>query len=241
MCNDNGLVDFINDETKDNNRFQTYPSIPDFESVLKLHLEKINEELIAELTENARKLFYDPGSPLNSLYNKWDLENKVQSKFKDKFNEPELSIGFGVILSNRLQGIDGDDRRPITGGSFEISPPVFVVKHGVHNYIWENIIVYKRRYKKVGLISSLAADELRDYIIEFKVEWKLMVNEVTGKVSNPELIKVNYSSNRAESVQSFSTFPNYLGSVPLTSGATLSGQGTISASPSPSPSPLDEE
>ena len=226
ISGDENLRKYINHTHKKAKYFKSYKSVPDFESDLKLHLEKINEELIEKISKKAKVMFYSQKKPSSSLLVKWNLIKQIDSKYSDIFTEPNLSEDLGgVVIVRGEEKPYESEWNPVSDGKFEISAPIFIEKTKEEKYLWETTMVYIRRYeeKLPGIIGA----DLRDYIAEFKIKWEFDVNKSTGDVLNPALVDINHSSSITKQVfLSRKGSELVFNSTPF-SGATLAGQGTI--------------
>ncbi|GEM_PF-2705589 len=236
LVRDGLLSDFIASSTQKYNNLKIYPSILDFESAIKLHLLKDDDKLIDAISQEADTTFYTPLGQ-DSLFYKENLPQKILAKFPSLFANPEIEenkyYGFGWVTNEK-------NWIPSTEPEYRVSKPVFIKNEG-NDYYWSSTVIYRQLFENTSRneLISYGFDMKGEWKLEFKVEWKVTINNkgniVQDSAKTTNIIYMPKSLVRAVMADSY-----MLGNIgTMMSGATLAGQGTVpvaSLSPSPSPS-----
>lgn len=219
LCNDNLLVEYLKTKTKKYKNFKIFPSIPDFESSLRLHLLEVDDKLIEEVTREAEDVFYK-ALDASSLFYREDVPKQMQENYPTLFADPKIegNLYYGVAVWNNVE----ISWVPISEPEYRVSKPVFIKKEdGL--YYWESIVIYKQIFENEPTRTSLqyqSFDNRGEHILEFKVTWKSPVTK-NGKVevADSKVLKIEYVP-RPRSPSFTVIGPTMLGN------ATIAGQGT---------------
>lgn len=224
VCGDYGLRGYMETETRKIKNFEVLRSFPDLRSFLRLLLEERDENLISEISEKANEVFYNEDDPSTSLFSKWEIAQRIKSEHNELFEKPNLAVGLLEILppTTTVSWL------PISNESFEVSTPVFKKKSSSGYYVWETTVAYSGRFEKEKLSLTLHDRTVRDYFLEFLVEWKFKITNSKG-IESPKLVSISHSKTKVEDIP---TGPfvaeTLLEQLPtLHSGTTISGQGTV--------------
>lgn len=153
VCEDGGLRGYLTSMFKKKKTVKTYKSFSDLSSALKMKLSKIDDELIPEITNEASRTFFDRSTSQDSLLVKFNILDKIESRFSKEFAKYHLNTSVGAF--------NVEERS------------MFLHKKKDNIYTWRNTISYGEIIQDWLTVS--ASPPIIERNIEFHVFWRAKV------------------------------------------------------------------
>ena len=230
LCHDSRLAEYIESRTKRYKNVKIFPSVPDFESAMRLHLLKNDDKLIEEITREAESSFYKALDE-TSLFYKENLRKRIQESYPTLFANPIIkdNLYYGVRVWNESVKTNWI---PVSEPEYRVTKPVFMARGGENIYKWESTVKYRQVFENEPTIrnsSLMGFDNRGELALEFKIKWE---SEVDSRG------KINPSSRKITSIEHIPGATGLLfgqEGTAMASLATSAGQGTVSVAFNPYP------
>lgn len=175
LCKDKLLRETAEQRLKSDGRFTAYEAIQDFKTYLDLAKEKLEDAFIKALVRRATDKFFN-NENLSCLYSRDNIRDKLNTKYKRFFDNPEESTprGIGLSFSSTIRSWS-----PIDGGTFWIAPSRFIKKDDAGWYVWQNTLTYIRQYKGPDILMPpglVPTPDVRLLVLPFTVSWRARVS-----------------------------------------------------------------
>jgi hypothetical protein len=174
---------------------ETYESIDDFRSYLKLTKEKLEDKFITSILKKASLKFWSKLDP-KCLYNRENIWDQMGKLYPDSFEIP--------AVFKTSPGQTGEDNwKPLDSGRIWLGKAEFEELVSPNEYHWINKITYVRQFRYEPTTISFPPDNaLAGHLIEvsslkailvsvFKVKWKSKVT-TDGRFRNLSLLEIKH-------------------------------------------------
>lgn len=249
ICRDGLLSTFLKEKTKARKNVALHPSLPDFQSVLRLQL--LGDRLIKEISNEAKLAFYNPQDALllpnerQSIFYREDFPRQILVKFPSLFANPNIrQNSYGLTTwfpQTRVNWV------PVEEPTFGVANPVFISKSRDRNYLWQSTVVYRQRFEHTASSTGLYSgfNNKGELKLEFLIKWtspvddkgkidptKCTIKDISPQFNEKEgFVTIAAADIPVNEVTPLPSFDITSGVPTMISGPTLAGQGTVPVVP----------
>jgi hypothetical protein len=128
--------------------FNTYESLSDFESYLRLTKETFTKKFIAEIQIRAKEKFWASDGDLNCFYYEGKVRETLQETYKDYFADLTKSKNALSLIHDAVSTWE-----PVNSGQYWIHNPEFISIQDNHRYVWKSMVRFVRPYRRLAISS----------------------------------------------------------------------------------------
>ncbi len=194
LCGDALLRDAASERLTKAPRYQSYSSLGEFESYLKLTSEQLNDQFVKFILKRAAEKFFTKGDT-QTFYYQSDFNSKFRAKFSEYFSDPIKSQNENLRLLDSL--FSGDDWKHLDVGKYWISPASFLRLESKNMYQWLSVVTLVQKFQRKVVLSlqpSNTLDQERILVLPFHVAWQARVAS-DGKFSNLQVVNIELKGN----------------------------------------------